>query len=746
MKKHLIILAFLPLFGFGQKTAGYDFLYDGDIVVVGSDTTLEGDLNYILTFVDFDITLDYLPLKSAALLNGQPLCTIFQNANYADTSFTLFAEHTLNADLTEALPNRILEIWHYATPTPDVNNYAETPFLQTASMLDVCATCTYTDILAANTAASSGDTIICFDGSYNTFDFTKSIYIKNVGNSTIDCSTNAIDFNGNSINCIIDGFDITGVTGTRLIEFQASDGLGTLEVRNSSLYNNYIMLWGSASNPIVTVNNSLLSGLSNLAFQEFFFNECYIYDNPSQTLAPVRITGGLISLSHNKIVKNHTTEYAIDIQTDGNARAFDCDVENMFYRSVANLADSLVLIDHCNIYNTDATSLLSLNGTSANVEIKNTTFTDGALILQDNTSVLIDSCTFVNPNSTITIGNTSVALPLTFSNDSITEDGNGKLSLTNVYGEISNNYMYSTSAFNIILNNLIDMSSLDFDVNGNSFNMNTSEAVSYLQLPTLITYNLLDIYDNHFKFPFAFGINNIDNHATLIFNTNAKFRFNKVEGAHNGWVSKKPANSTLINECYGNIFIECEQPLWWRDSRKSIAYNNTFYNDTIDLIYAVYIDDNGGGGNSDSCQFINNIVEANTGGYLWFTASADSVGFVSSNNVIFGATDININSITSSFATWQGLGYDLNSFNSDPLLDANLCPASKSPAVFAGLNLGSPYNIGLVCGTSFPNPTLRNQTLPFYTIGAYVVDKPINSVVRIIGGGMWIYNNSIVGY
>ena len=37
--------------------------------------------------IDFDITLPYLPRITNTLLNGQPLRTLYQNANYADTSF-----------------------------------------------------------------------------------------------------------------------------------------------------------------------------------------------------------------------------------------------------------------------------------------------------------------------------------------------------------------------------------------------------------------------------------------------------------------------------------------------------------------------------------------------------------------------------------------------------------------------------------------------------------------------------------
>ncbi len=73
MRKYILIVLFIPLIGFGQyQTTNLDFLFNGSITVNGSDTLLVDsitgtfDVGYVLTDVDFDITLG--PMKNLGLV------------------------------------------------------------------------------------------------------------------------------------------------------------------------------------------------------------------------------------------------------------------------------------------------------------------------------------------------------------------------------------------------------------------------------------------------------------------------------------------------------------------------------------------------------------------------------------------------------------------------------------------------------------------------------------------------------
>ena len=117
MKKLLIIIALLPVVLFGQ-----DFEWNNTIN--GSDSTLDGNSNYKLIDVDFDINLTYLPLKSIAkilLYNTDtiPLVTWFWNLNYADTLYVQVAAHEIGIDSIETIERRITRIAHYSAPTTD---------------------------------------------------------------------------------------------------------------------------------------------------------------------------------------------------------------------------------------------------------------------------------------------------------------------------------------------------------------------------------------------------------------------------------------------------------------------------------------------------------------------------------------------------------------------------------------------------------------------------------------------------
>ena len=721
MKKHLIILAFLPLFGFGQKTAGYDFLYDGDIVVVGSDTTLEGNTDYILTFVDFDITLDYLPLKSKVRLNDQPLCTFFQNANYADTSFALIAEHTLNADLTEDLPSRITEIWHYTTPTPDVNNYAETPPKATVDFIDVTTT-----IQAAINAASAGDTIYIPSGVYNEGNYLSvnkdNIYIQGIGAVTItssgETSYNVFFFNDTKAfnNITIDGLN-SDQRGLTINSKKVS--VNNCAIVNHTFY--HIFRNGTNSQ----INNSIFYSTSiNTAFSfnsypySSSMNECLIYGNSTNELFYKFNTNDTskLSVTYCDFELKQTDEiYIGSSNLDFNYNNILADTSTVkMIKFLSSTADKTHLIKG---------NSFDINGYSEGFGLLN---------------IGLDNYDFnINNNTLLTNGGGG----LNFNFIQCTSGTDNSFSITDNFFDIKNgNAIYID---NIDAGNSIDIS------NNRIYSRTATTNDSWF---TVRIDNLPDDIEpifsgNVIRNPISFG-SIFGGHACLFVNNtiNATFKNDSLFGAGLGAIIYKNdggenTDALIQGNVVDNILI--------KGQRKVNIYNNTFNGSDY---YGLRIMENQDVGavdkRADSCEVYNNIFNDCDTALFISNENGLAANTMSDNNMFFGFNSFMVYSGTQqTFSWWQtNFSQDLNSFNTDPLLSAALCPASNSPAVFAGLNLGSPYNQGLVCGTSFPNPTLRNQTTQFFTIGAYVVDKPINSVVRIIGGGMWIYNNSIVGY
>jgi hypothetical protein len=136
------------------------------------------------------------------------------------------------------------------------------------------------------------------------------------------------------------------------------------------------------------------------------------------------------------------------------------------------------------------------------------------------------------------------------------------------------------------------------------------------------------------------------------------------------------------------------------------VFNNTIYgNKNYDGI-AVWNTVNG-------LTIKNNIVANNVGYGIGFTSSGPT-NYIVANNLIFGNT----------LAATDYVSGATGTITAGPAFVApasgNFSLQASSPAINAGLNLGSPYQAGLAAGSSWPSGVLLvNQTL-YWTIGAFV--------------------------
>ena len=734
--KHLIILAFLPLMSWGQyQTSNLDFLFNGSIAVNGSDTLLvdsiTGTFNvgYVLTDVDFDITLGYLPGKTAAKLNGQPICTFFQNANYADTSFVQWLDQELNADLTESLQRRIQRIAHYSTPTTDINDYFETPTKATINIIEVGVGKTYTTIAAGNSAATSGDTVYVYDGTYYNagghYISKAGTYWKAVGNAVITTAASqflTLGLDNDTIKW--EGFTIDGQGSNTYGIYILSEG--ECEVKNcyiSGNSNRDILNRGTGLTDLNTItgNSFNTSASVSLACQDA---NAIIQDNYFGGSATVAIRDDALSQNYyrNIMYNDFKGFYSNYRNIDFQASIMNVNYNNTVSDSLGQFIFDLTITDAW-------LKTVTLKGN--NYDIEKTANSSGFVssTTRLNTTYIID-------NNTVDINDECNAINVILNKD-----------LT-----VTNNHIVVLRG-SCLVAMLSDDASLTMDVSGNTFdNTNSLDDSDF-------TVNIVENTPNDIRdFSLIFDGNLCRNglyfgsefggHANLFVGNvpNSTIQRNYFQGSTIGGVIIKGftgtasgiTSSTVI---FDNIFDE--SGIFIKGIRGVNVLQNTIKNDTSGLTGIVCIRENALE-DADSLIVKNNIFSQESS----FPMSFDTESFVgveSENNILYGNADTTslVSSTVYNFSGWQGLGQDINSFNTNPNFKSSteLWPIIPSDAIGGGLNLGLPYNIGLDISSSWPdNIVYKNQVVP-WTMGAYVSIAP---KITSFGSAVWIYGTKAV--
>jgi len=199
-------------------------------------------------------------------------------------------------------------------------------------------------------------------------------------------------------------------------------------------------------------------------------------------------------------------------------------------------------------------------------------------------------------------------------------------------------------------------------------------------------------------------------------------------GTKNVLGSSTPANGLLI---YSNLIqaVGSLHALQDKGSYGVYHYNNTIYYNPQSTGAGAF---NVGQANGASpavanppyanyCTLENNIIympnQASANTIIEVTAinanpQLGNANFVSNYNCIFGGTNTIISDIQSTWAGWQGAGYDVNGINANPLLaagstsptsTAGFIPAATSPALGIGNNTYTPA-IGDYLGLVYTNP------------------------------------------
>jgi hypothetical protein len=137
----------------------------------------------------------------------------------------------------------------------------------------------------------------------------------------------------------------------------------------------------------------------------------------------------------------------------------------------------------------------------------------------------------------------------------------------------------------------------------------------------------------------------------------------------------------------------------------------------------------------DAISISNNIIGPSLGSFrrnFQLGANATYTNRTSNNNLFYdsaGLVLLNGGSTYTTLASYEAAvtPQDANSLNSDPLfVDAsasNFTLLAGSPAIHAGFNLGSPYNVGLLVRSSRPNYFVIGDQNAYGTaseIGAFI--------------------------
>lgn len=193
------------------------------------------------------------------------------------------------------------------------------------------------------------------------------------------------------------------------------------------------------------------------------------------------------------------------------------------------------------------------------------------------------------------------------------------------------------------------------------------------------------------------------------------------------------------NEIYGNVIYLTNgdaagtRMIWigsWDDARSSSG--TKIYNNTIDgggiSTQGIYL----AGNATPSNTLVKNNIVANMVSGAYFITGSDFTGMTFDYNCIEASGNlIFYNAGWASWSTWQGLGQDAHSYNTDPLFkdaaNGKFYLTSSSPCIDTGVDLGATYDDGIdphMLAPGWPDVVTLDQDSwgSGWEIGAYVYD------------------------
>lgn len=229
------------------------------------------------------------------------------------------------------------------------------------------------------------------------------------------------------------------------------------------------------------------------------------------------------------------------------------------------------------------------------------------------------------------------------------------------------------------------------------------------------------ILNNYISGPRDNGITDVGSCHTVYvgYNINPEIKYNYIKGGVLGLIFKHEGGVYATDNVSYNLLENCNFGVLAKGVDGLKLYNNTIVSEIANS-YGIATETH----TTETSNLIikNNIIK--TVAQCILVTDGAEIGLISDYNSIISESDNVANYVDTvySFAAWNGLGFDLNSINTDPQL-TNLIPAS----LIEGVDLGETYNDGLDVATtwgsltSIPVITTKQQAAT-WQMGAYVQD------------------------
>jgi hypothetical protein len=276
-------------------------------------------------------------------------------------------------------------------------------------------------------------------------------------------------------------------------------------------------------------------------------------------------------------------------------------------------------------------------------------------------------------------------------------------------------------------------------VQGNTITQINDDGVTTIGTGTVIQNNLIS-YTWNGKIVHSGG----DGRGINLASTSAIAKYNNLQNNFIGIFDSGATNSIIEYNVVSNSMSNDIDHSNGTAGSPALIYGNTIIHDPYWTSgHGVVCETSG-----DGC-FIenNNIYETFTGanagveGIAIDSASYTNIATDYNNIFIASGSTANIGDLVatqySTLSAWQtalnGTSYagkDAHSISADPLFvnysGGNYALGGGSPAIGAGANLGSPYNIGLLPASTWPANVILGAQAPAWNIGAYLTPGGIN--------------------
>lgn len=693
MKNILILLAFLPLF-VGAQIGQWD---STEVIIYPTSTTGKVPLSITDTIYLIDVHPSDSGNAYISRLSGVQMIydfnqdatddtiyasMLFQNYDYDSLFYSRVSKLVTNQDGTLNKPERITEIKVYASassssiPVPVIGDIAVKP-----SGGD------YDNLAGAIAGASIGDVIDIYASDYISATPTvinKNVILRGVGDVLLKTASgaNVVNFNGTTDRAEIKNVQIDAERTVSECVLNTTIG----KISNCVLKSANLDIIDISSTGDTVQNCVFLDSCRYTIDGHYgYISENYFNLKTGYLMIGASASPNKKIVQYNKIDINKAITACDFFSGSGSyqTRFNEYNVNEgfvwLFRVAAASTGTNNISYNTFNINVADKSTLVDLTGSFSQTDIINNTFNyttqlfDGMAIRSvDQSNINISSNTVISTSSTF-------YTYFNFFCQSATIKTN-----------VSANY------------NFFDIKNLD----GYGIKCSFNDASIYEN-----TIEKPEIIGNKF-----IGSGDLDNdifHSILLgFQKNPILKYNDFEDIGYGVVLK----SQTVEFDDENISYNTAKNCAIGFRVKGVSYVD-LYNNTLDSCrFGVFISNDDGVGLGDSTVLVNNII-SNSVTDLIKVSTGGSISR-SDTNVVFNGTFNN-----GTFATWQGLGYDKNSYNTDPNYKSatELWPIQPSDAIGNGLNLGATYENGLSTSSVWPDGVITTPQLSSWSIGAFVV-------------------------